>query len=239
MIAIFVAEVIAMIVVYFFQSLPYPITVLIDASIMLLMITPVLYFFSFDPLLRHIEKRQRAEQALRQVNRALSVLNECNQILVHAEQEAEFLQKMCEIIVNTGEYRMAWIGFAEQDEFRNIRPVAQFGFENGYLDLAQITWADNERGRGPTGIAIRQGIVQVNQNFLNNPDMASWRESALLRGYQASIALPLQDESSTFGALTIYSALPDAFDEEELHLLKDRHGTTQRRSWQQYQSTDL
>ena len=221
MIAIFVAEVIAMIVVYFFQSLPYPITVLIDASIMLLMITPVLYFLSFHPLLRHIEKRQRAEQALRQVNRALSVLNECNQILVHAEQETEFLQKMCEIIVHTGEYRMAWIGFAEQNESRNIRPVAQFGFENGYLDLAQITWADNERGRGPTGIAIRQGIVQVNQNFLTHPAIAPWRESALLRGYQASIALPLQDESSTFGALTIYSALPDAFDEEELHLLKE------------------
>jgi PAS domain S-box-containing protein len=221
MLAIFVAEVIAMIVVYFFQSLPYPITVLIDASIMLVMITPVLYFFSFHPLLRHIEKRQRAEQALQQVNRALSVLNECNQVLVHAEKETDLLQKMCEIIVNTGEYRMAWIGFAEQDKFRSIRPVAQFGFENGYLNLAQVTWAENERGRGPTGIAIRQGIVQVNQNSLTNPDMAPWRESALLRGYQASIALPLQDESSTFGALTIYSALPDAFDKEELHLLKE------------------
>jgi len=221
MIAIFVAEVIAMIVVYFFKSVPYQITVLIDASIMLVMITPVLYFFSFHPLIRHIEKRQRAEQALRQVNRALSVLNECNQVLVHTEQETDFLQKMCEIIVNTGEYCMAWIGFAEQDQARSVHPVAQFGFENGYLELAQITWADDERGRGPTGTAIRQGVVQVNQNFLTNPNMTPWRESALLRGYQSSIALPLQDESSTFGALTIYSALPDAFDEEELHLLKE------------------
>jgi PAS domain S-box-containing protein len=221
MIAIFVAEVIAMIVVYFFESLAYQMTVLIDASIMLVMITPVLYFFSFRPLIRHIEKRQRAEQALRRVNRALSVLSECNQVLVHTEKEIEFLQKMCEIIVNTGEYRMAWIGFAEQDQARSIRPVVQFGFESGYLDLAQITWADNEQGRGPTGIAIRQGMAQVNQNFLTNPSMKPWRESALLRGYQSSIALPLQDESSTFGALTIYSALPDAFDAEERHLLKE------------------
>jgi PAS domain S-box-containing protein len=221
MIAIFVAEVIAMIVVYFFQSVPYLITVLIDASIMLLMITPVLYLFSFLPLIRHIEKRQRAEQALRQVNRALLVLNECNQALVQAEEETAFLQHMCEIIVNTGEYRMAWIGFAEQDQARSIRPAAQFGFENDYLDLAQITWADDERGRGPTGTAIRQGVVQVNQNFLTNPHMVPWRESALRRGYQSSIALPLQDESSTFGALTIYSAFAAAFNEEELHLLKE------------------
>ena len=221
MLAIFVAEVIAMFVVYFFQYLPYQITALIDASIMLVMITPVLYFFSFHPLLRHIEKRQRAEWALRQVNRALSVLNEGNQALVHAEEETAFLQQMCKIIVNTGEYRMAWIGFAEQDEARSIHPVAQFGFENSYLELAQITWADDERGRGPTGTAIRQGVVQVNQNFLTNPTIVPWRESALLRGYQSSIALPLQNENSTFGALTIYSALPDAFDDEELHLLKE------------------
>jgi PAS domain S-box-containing protein len=216
-----IAEIIAMIFVYFYRHLPYYQQVLIDATIMVLIIIPILYLLSFQPLLRHIEKRQRAEQALRQVNRALSVLNECNQILVHAEKEAEFLQKMCNIIVNTGQYRMAWIGFAEQDQARSIRPAAQFGFENGYLDLAQITWADNERGQGPTGTAIRQGVVQVNQNFLTNPAMAPWRESALSRGYQASISLPLQAESSTFGALTIYSALPDAFNEEELHLLRE------------------
>jgi PAS domain S-box len=221
MIAIFVAEVIAMIVVYFFESVPYKITALIDASIMLVMITPVLYLFSFRPLIRHIEKRQRAEQALQQVNRALSVLNECNQILIHAEKEADFLQQICESIVKTGEYRMAWIGFAQQDQTRSIQPVAQFGFEDGYLNLAQITWADDERGRGPTGTAIRRGVVQVNQNFLSNPNIAPWRESALLRGYQSSIALPLQNEGFTIGALTIYSALPDAFDEGELQLLQE------------------
>jgi PAS domain S-box-containing protein len=215
-----IAEIIAMIFVYFYRHLPYYQQVLLDATVMVVIITPLLYLLSFQPLLNHIGKRQRAEQALRQVNRALSVLNECNQALVYAEEEAGFLQQMCEIIVHIGEYRMAWIGFAEQDQARSIHPVAQFGFENGYLDAAQITWADDERGRGPTGTAIRQRDVQVNQNFLTNPHMAPWRESALQRGYQSSIALPLQDEISTFGALTIYSALPEAFNEEELHLLK-------------------
>ncbi len=218
---IFLAEVIAMIFVYFYRFLPYYQQVLIDATVMIVIITPLLYSMSFQPLLRHIEKRQRAERTLQRLNRALSVLNECNQVLVRAEKDTDFLQQMCEIIVNTGEYRMAWVGFAEQDEARSVHPAAQFGFENGYLDLAQITWADNERGRDPTGTAIRQEVVQVNQNFLTNPNMAPWRESALLRGYQSSIALPLQDENFTFGALTIYSALPDAFNEEEMHLLRE------------------
>jgi len=162
-----------------------------------------------------------AEAYLYHVNRALKILNECNQALLRTNHEAEFLQKMCEIIVDVGEYRMAWVGFADQDRAKNVRPVAQFGFEDGYLDQAQITWADNERGRGPTGTAIRDGVTQVNQNILINPKMEPWRATALARGYQSSIALPLKEDGFTFGALTIYSASPDEFDKEEVNLLTE------------------
>ena len=168
-----------------------------------------------------ITEQKQAEARLRRVNHALSVLNECNQVLVRAENETELLQQMCEIIVNIGEYRMAWVGFAEQDQARSVHPVAQFGFDDGYLGLAQITWADNERGRGPTGTAIREGVAQVNQNFLTNLKTEPWRAAALLRGYQSSIALPLIDGGSCFGALTIYSVAPDAFDGEEVKLLSE------------------
>ncbi len=219
--SIFVAEVASMIVVYQLPNLGYELRAIIDAGITVILIFPLLYFLSFQPLMRHIEKRQRVEKTLQRANRALSVLSECNQILVRSDNETELLQKMCETIVNTGEYRMAWVGFAEQDESSSVRPAAQFGFEDGYLGSAQISWADNERGRGPTGTAIRERVTQVNQNFLTNPNMAPWRESALLRGYQSSIALPLQSEDSILGALTIYSASPDAFDAKEVSLLEE------------------
>jgi PAS domain S-box-containing protein len=131
------------------------------------------------------------------------------------------MKQMCEIIVNVGEYCMAWVGFADQDQDKTVHPAAKFGFEDGYLGLAQITWADNERGRGPTGTAIREGLTQVNQDFQSNPKTEPWRAPALSRGYQSSIALPLKNESSTFGVLTIYSGSPDAFDEEEVNLLNE------------------
>ena len=63
---IFLAEVVAMIFIYSFQNLPYYIQTIIDASIMIVMVSPVLYFFFLRPLIRHIEKRDRAEEALRQ-----------------------------------------------------------------------------------------------------------------------------------------------------------------------------
>jgi diguanylate cyclase (GGDEF)-like protein len=172
-------------------------------------------------LFHDVTALQRAEPTLQRLNRALRLLSQCNGLLVHAEDETRLLARVCRLIVETGGYRMAWVGFAEPDGERRVVPVEQHGFEAGYLERANITWADTERGRGPTGTAVRTGVTQVNQNFLTNPRMAPWRDSALQRGYQSSIALPLREDGRMLGALTIYSADPNAFDPEEVTLLEE------------------
>ena len=63
---IFLAEVIAMIFIYGLPHLPYYHQVLLDASIMVVLIFPILYYFSLKPLLLYIEKLQRLGNALRQ-----------------------------------------------------------------------------------------------------------------------------------------------------------------------------
>ncbi len=59
------AEVIAMIVVYDFQSRPYYQQVILDASVMTVIIFPLLYYLSFKPILRHIEQRYQVEKILK------------------------------------------------------------------------------------------------------------------------------------------------------------------------------
>lgn len=90
--------------------------------------------------------------------------------------------------------------------------IVSAGYHDGYLDLARITWADDERGRGPGGTAIRTGRMAVSQSALTNPSFAPWRSEALKWGYASSIALPLILERKVIGALTIYASEPDAFD---------------------------
>ncbi|MBV5333421.1 GAF domain-containing protein, partial [bacterium] len=111
-------------------------------------------------------------------------------------------------------------GVAENDATKTVRPVAQSGYEAGYLESIRITWdGDVAFGLGPTGTAIRTGATQVNQNVLTNPKMIPWREAAIKRGYQSSIALPLLFEDQSIGALTLYAAEPEAFVPEEIQLL--------------------
>lgn len=64
--SIFVAEVIAMLVVSRLAPLPYSLITLIDAMIMLVLIFPILYLFSFQPLLVHIKTLRLAEKALQE-----------------------------------------------------------------------------------------------------------------------------------------------------------------------------
>lgn len=170
-------------------------------------------------IVRDILVRKNTETALQRLNRALRMMSRCNEILIRATDENVLLDDMCRTIVEIGEHRLAWVGYAEHDEECSVRPVARFGADDGYLDSAKIVWSDTERGRGPTGTAIRTGTVQVNQDFARNPMLIPWRQVALARGFQASIALPLGGKLGTFGALTIYAAEHDAFDAPEVDLL--------------------
>jgi len=163
-------------------------------------------------------KEVEAEQ--HRLNRALRLLISCSEVLARAKEEAQLIE-VCRLIVEMGGYRMAWVGYAEDDQEKNVRPVMQYGSEDGYLDRAEISWADTERGRGPIGIAIRTGVTQINQDILNNPLLALWRDAALASGYQSSIALPLRCGARAFGVLAIYSASPANFNTEEVKLLEE------------------
>jgi diguanylate cyclase (GGDEF)-like protein/PAS domain S-box-containing protein len=170
---------------------------------------------------RDITERKRAEQTQKKLNRALRLLSECNMALVHAEREQSLLDEICRLVVTKGGYRMAWVGYAEQDKQKSVHAVSQFGLNDGYIENANISWADTEQGRGIVGSAIRVGKTQVNQNFLENASMLPWRDAALERGFQSNISLPLMSEQQAFGALTIYSQDPDSFAEDEVQLLQE------------------
>ena len=168
---------------------------------------------------------ENTKDELLRVNRDLCALSDCNLAIIHATHEEVLLNEVCRIIVEVGGYRLAWVGFAEQDAARTVRPVAQAGFEVGYLQTLGLTWADTERGRGPTGTAIRTGCASSAQNILTDPRFAPWRAEATRRGYASSLVLPMFMGAEVFGALNIYSARPNAFDAKEAHLLTELANT--------------
>lgn len=171
-----------------------------------------------------ITERKQSELHLRKLNRARTALSRCNQALIRARDETSFLKELCRIIVDLAGYRMCWVGYAENDAGRTIRPVAHDGYEEGYLETVKVTWADEPRGRGPAGTAVRERRVSVFRNVSTDPRFGPWSAEAMRRGYVSVVGVPLLHDDVVIGVLMIYSAEPNAFDDEEVDLLTELAG---------------
>ena len=169
-----------------------------------------------------ITGRKRAEEALARINRVLKTLSQGNEALVRAAAEDELFAAMCRVIVETGGYRMAWVGLAETDEAKTVRPVAHAGDGGDYLASATFSWAEDDvRGRGPAGSSIRTGLLQVVNDVESAPMMTPWRDRAMELGFRSGIALPLKTDDGVFGCMVIYAAEPDTFGNDETALFAD------------------
>ena len=175
--------------------------------------------------LRLAKAGEQLEARSVQSARALRVSSDSNRVLVHASNEEQLLHDVCDVAVKTGGYRMAWVGFAEHDKKKAIRPVAWAGVEAGYLEHLEASWGTGPAGQGPPGRSIRERKPVVARDIQHDPAFAPWEAEATRRGYRSAIALPLADSSNTiFGAIAIYAEEPDAFDADETALLSELAG---------------
>jgi hypothetical protein len=102
-------------------------------------------------------ERRRVEARLRQFNRLHAVSSHVSQAIVRLRDAQKLLLEVCKILVEDGCFRMAWVGFADQETLR-IEPAVHWGVEDGYLASQHATAADEPAGQGPAGSAIRTGV---------------------------------------------------------------------------------
>ena len=170
---------------------------------------------------RNITAQVLAEKALRITARALKVISDTTTVLINAPDEWELLHAICRVIVETGGYRMAWVGYADEHGGKHVQPMAHYGCEDGYLKVAESTWAYTDLGLGPTGNAIRSGELQFVEDISTDPRMKPWRAEALKRGYHSAIALPLRHASGLLGCVTVYGSAAETWPVEERALLQE------------------
>ena len=180
----------------------------------------------YEGFVTDINGRKQAEESLARLNRELRAISSCNQTLLRAVDEQTLLNEICRIICDEAGYRLAWVGYAENDREKTIRPVAWAGFDSGYIENARLSWSEEtDRGRGPAGIAIRTGEIIYIQDFTTDSRFLPWRENALKRGYRSGIFMPLRNgKMEIFGVLLIYSSEANVITEDEVRLLTELAG---------------
>lgn len=170
-------------------------------------------------LIEEIRERKKTEEEIIKVNRLYTVITLINKMIVRNQVRETIFTEACNIVIEHGKFRMAWIGLLDENG-DSVIPVTWAGAELGYLNsIKKISAKNGPEGNGPTGIAVRKGEIYYCNDIANDPNMAVWREMALERDYRSSIALPITVFNKVIGAFTIYVSEPNFFNQTEIDLL--------------------
>jgi diguanylate cyclase (GGDEF)-like protein/PAS domain S-box-containing protein len=170
-----------------------------------------------------ISERQQARHEIVRINRALHMRSACNELLIRATDEPELLTEICRLARDVGGYKLAWVGYAQDDETQSITPVAHAGGagDADWVSGLRISWsADQVTGQGPCGQVVRSGIATVMEDIIKDPRFRPWMTVADQLGYRGQICLPLRENDNTFGLLSLYSAEARPVPAEEIKLLQ-------------------
>lgn len=173
----------------------------------------------YQLLKAEVKTRTETERSLTSSNRALRVLSATNNAMVATSNEQVLLENVCNIIVNTGGYCLAWIAYKYDDEERNLLCMASAGIEVEFIRHPGLTWGELEEAGFPPGKAVRENKAVVIQNIQTDVNCRPCRSDAKKYGFNSVIALPLLVNADVIGALTIYAIEKDAFSFEEVNLL--------------------
>lgn len=176
------------------------------------------YLYSMH-ILQDVTRNEPMESVHRRAHLALKAAHACSRELLRATDEAKLLQAACRVMVETGECRLAWIGYPETPK-KTLKQVAAAG-ETAYLAAAEFDWDDPDLQQSPTCRTMRSGKPEVLRNLQSYPCLSPWVLEALKRDIGAMLALPLMLNGKNLGILNLYAAEPDAFDSEETGLLKE------------------
>jgi PAS domain S-box-containing protein len=165
---------------------------------------------------RDITARKLDQERSAIVGRLYAVLSQVNEGIVRTHDEQSLFDQICQTVAEAGGFPLVWIGLVRENE---VTPVARGGSAGDYLDGIRVQ-LEGERGRGPTGTAIRENRTVVNDDFDINPTTAAWRTSAMRYGFRASAAFPLRRQGAVIGALSLYTPTPGVFDADHIRLLE-------------------
>jgi PAS domain S-box-containing protein len=167
-----------------------------------------------------ISEYKIAEAEIRHLNKVYAALSQVNHAVSRFTTREELLPQICRAMVEYGGFKMAWIGFFDPDT-KKVNIVAKVGDKTGYLDQISVYADERPEGRGPTGTAIRTGKPSVVNNFLINRITVPWNKDAAAAGFKSSAAFPIRFKGDVCGALNVYAAEPNFFQEKEINLLEE------------------
>jgi PAS domain S-box len=169
-------------------------------------------------LIKDVTEKRAAQEALERLARVQAVATKAMQLVLRETDEELLLEGVCRVAVESGGMRMAWVGFIDEAT-GSVRPAANAGFVEGYLDRLRVSMRAVPEGLGPIGRSIREMRPIASPDIATDSSMVT-REEALARGYRSAASFPLRWGPKVIGVLACYSGEVGSFGEVEIKIIE-------------------
>jgi diguanylate cyclase (GGDEF)-like protein/PAS domain S-box-containing protein len=173
-------------------------------------------------VIRDQTAKYQREEEMQRINRALRLLTATSHAAREIRDEQALLARVCEVIVDLGNYIGAWIGLAGPPPEKRVIPLTGAGPQSLREGLKSVDsrWDESPRGRGAAGTAIRSGQRCVIRDTWNDPAFSVWQSFSRSVGFRSVGGFPLRVNGNIESVLLLY-APKDSFSEAECELLDE------------------
>lgn len=168
-----------------------------------------------------ITEEKKTNEKLFKFNHELKLLNNIYDIIITNKEEQTIYDLICKCLVEKGGYKLAWLGHQPdpKSESQIVKHISAYG-ETEYLKKIKIDLNDPLMKVGPTATVLKNGGCFINNDAANNFQFIPWHEIAAEFNIRSSIVLELDIIKDSKSVLNIYSANVNAFDDDEVLILK-------------------
>ncbi len=152
------------------------------------------------------------------VNALNATIRSLHRALIDAESREEIYEDVCAALAGLEWFAGVWIGTTDFDS-DEIVPVARSGVQRSYLEEISLSAG----GEAPA-LAARMAFNRLDEGIHTVPDPEGterWHEAALSRRYRSVLTVPIKHRELRYGALTVYGAETDTFDDRIREILTE------------------
>lgn len=164
----------------------------------------------------NITANKLAERRVIHINRLYSFISEINKAITHSDAEQELFSKACDIAVEHGNFKVAWIGMIDK-EHRTIELKSQCGFSQ--YDAKQFACVHYE-DHGPTQNILNSDGYYICNDIAQHMEIPNWKPFAASHGFRSCMVLPVRRLGEIIGTFNLYAEETDYFNAEEIALLE-------------------
>ncbi len=159
------------------------------------------------------------ESQLRHKSRMYDFLSHVNQAIVRADSEADLLRRVCDVAVEQGQFRKAWVALFDADVPRQLNCQAAAGDPQPPSDTLSFRVTPDPVAE--LSQCLLEGRCFRTADLSQHPDLPLWASQAIAANTPGCVIVPLLRDEELVGHLLLLGRRVKDQDSEELALFQD------------------